>query len=219
VTEGQLRVLLADDHAPTREDIRVALEADPRFVVCAEAADAAAAVEAAVREGPDICLLDIQMPGGGLAATWEIAARLPNAKIVMLTASEQESDLLAALRAGAASYLVKTIDPRRLPHALHDVYEGRAAIPRHLVAGMVRQFRTSEPRRRVLRGGELTERLTSREWEVLGVLSQGLSTAQIANRLVLSRSAVRAHVSAVVKKLGVADREAAVALFRSRSET
>lgn len=219
MTEKQIRVLLADDHVPTREDIRVALEADPRFVVCAEAGDAAAAVEAAVHEDPDICLLDIQMPGGGLAATWEIAARLPETKIVMLTASDQESDLLAALRAGAASYLVKTIDPRRLPHALHDVYEGRAAIPRDLVAGMVRQFRTSEPRRRTLRGGELAQHLTSREWEVLRLLSQGFSTAQIAHRLVLSRSAVRAHVSAVVKKLGVTNRDAAVELFRSRSET
>ena len=219
MTEKQIRVLIADDHVPTREDIRLALEADPRFLVCAEAADAATAVEAAVREQPDVCVLDIQMPGGGVAATWEISARLPETRIVMLTASEEESDLLAALRAGAASYLVKTIDPRRLPHALHDVVQGRAAIPRDLVATMVEHFRGPESRRRALRGNELTERLTSREWEVLGLLSQGLSTAQIARRLTLSQSAVRAHIAAVVKKLGVADRNAAVALFRARSET
>ena len=204
---------------PTREDLRIALEADPRFLVCAEAADAAAAVEAAVREQPDLCLLDIRMPGGGVAATWEISARLPETKIVMLTASEEELDLLAALRAGAASYLVKTIDPRRLPHALHDVVHGRAAIPRDLVAAMVEHFRSPESRRRALRGNEFTERLTSREWEVLGLLSQGLSTAQIARRLTLSTSAVRAHIAAVVRKLGVGDRDAAVALFRARSET
>jgi two-component system NarL family response regulator len=203
---------------PTREDIRVALEADPRFHVCAEASDAAGAVEAAGRDRPDICLLDIRMPGGGVAATWEISARLPETKIVMLTASEEESDLLAALRAGAASYLVKTIDPRRLPHALHDVCEGRAAIPRDLVAVMVQHFRSSESRRRALRGSELAERLTSREWEVLGLLAQDLSTAQIARRLVLSKSAVRAHIAAVVRKLEVRDRHAAVGLFRERSE-
>jgi two-component system NarL family response regulator len=214
-----IRVLVADDHVPTREDIRVALEADPRFHVCAEASDAAGAVEAAVRDRPDICLLDIRMPGGGVAATWEISARLPETKIVMLTASEEESDLLAALRAGAASYLVKTIDPRRLPHALHDVCEGRAAIPRDLVTVMVRHVRSPESRRRALRGSELAERLTSREWEVLGLLAQDLSTAQIARRLVLSKSAVRAHIAAVVRKLGVVDRRAAVALFRERSET
>ena len=196
----------------------MALEADPRFHVCAEASDAAGAVEAAVRDRPDICLLDIRMPGGGVAATWEISARLPETKIVMLTASEEESDLLAALRAGADSYLVKTIDPRRLSHALHDVCEGRAAIPRDLVAVMVQHFRSSESRRRALRGSELAERLTSREWEVLGLLAQDLSTAQIARRLVLSKSAVRAHIAAVVRKLGVVDRHAAVALFRERSE-
>ena len=204
---------------PTREDIRIALEADPRFHVCAEVSDAAGAIEAAVRDHPDICLLDIRMPGGGVAATWEISARLPETKIVMLTASEEESDLLAALRAGAASYLVKTIDPRRLPHALHDVVQGRAAIPRDLVAAMVGHFRGPESRRRELRGGELAERLTSREWEVLGLLSQGLSTEQIARRLVLSKSAVRAHIAGAVRKLGVSDRDAAVALFRARSET
>jgi two-component system NarL family response regulator len=204
---------------PTREDIRIALEADPRFHVCAEASDAAGAVEAAIRDRPDLCLLDITMPGGGVAATWEISARLPETKIVMLTASEEESDLLAALRAGAASYLVKTIDPGRLPHALHDVCEGRAAIPRDLVTVMARHFRSPESRRRALRGSELAERLTSREWEVLGLLAQDLSTAQIARRLVLSKSAVRAHIAAVVRKLGVVDRRAAAALFRERSET
>jgi two-component system NarL family response regulator len=172
-----------------------------------------------MRDRPDLCLLDITMPGGGVAATWEISARLPETKIVMLTASEEESDLLAALRAGAASYLVKTIDPGRLPHALHDVCEGRAAIPRDLVTVMVRHFRGPESRRRALRGSELAERLTSREWEVLGLLAQDLSTAQIARRLVLSKSAVRAHIAAVVRKLGVVDRRAAAALFRERSET
>lgn len=210
---------MADDHVPTREDIRTTLDADPRFRVCAEASDAAGAVEAAIRDRPDVCLLDISMPGGGVAATWEISARLPETKIVMLTASEEESDLLAALRAGAASYLVKTIDPGRLPHALHDVCEGRAAIPRDLVTVLVRHFRSPESRRRTLRGSALAERLTSREWEVLGLLAQDLSTAQIAGRLVLSKSAVRAHIAAVVRKLGVVDRQAAVALFRERSET
>ncbi|MGH3132679.1 MAG: response regulator [Gaiellaceae bacterium] len=212
-------MLVADDHPPTREDIRDALEADPRFQVCAEVGDAPGAVEAAVRDRPDVCLLDIRMPGGGVAATWEIAARLPETKIVMLTASEEESDLLAALRAGAASYLVKTMDPRRLPHALNDVCEGRAAIPRDLVATMVEHFRGTEPRWRALRGSNLTERLTSREWEVLGLLGQDYSTAQIARRLVLSQSAVRAHIAAVVRKLGVADRDAAIALIRARSDT
>jgi DNA-binding NarL/FixJ family response regulator len=93
---ARIRVLLADDHAPTREDIRFALEQDERFEICAEAPDAAAAVEASVREKPGVCLLDIRMPGWGVAAAWEIHARLPETKIVMLTVSRDHGDLFAA---------------------------------------------------------------------------------------------------------------------------
>ena len=86
-----VRVLLADDHVPTRDDIRRALEADERFVVCAEAGDAPVAIEAAVRESPDLCVLDVRMPGGGVAAAWEISTRLPATRIVMLTVSSDDA--------------------------------------------------------------------------------------------------------------------------------
>jgi len=120
-----LRVLIADDHPPTRDDVRRAIEGDQRLDVCASAADAAEAVQAAVRERPDICLLDIRMPGSGLAAAWEIKARLPKAKIVMLTVSDEDNDLFAALRAGADGYLLKTMNLRRLPDALAGVAQAR----------------------------------------------------------------------------------------------
>ena len=109
-------------------------KANERFDVCASAADAAEAVQGAVRERPDICLLDIRMPGSGLAAAWEIAARLPRAKIVMLTVSDEDDDLFAALRAGADGYLLKTMNLQRLPDALAGVCSGEAAMPRALVA-------------------------------------------------------------------------------------
>ena len=89
------RVLIADDHAPTRGDLREVLEEDGRFEVCAEAADAPGAVDAAVRERPDLCILDIRMPGRGVAAAWEITARLPETKVVMLTVSAEDTDLFA----------------------------------------------------------------------------------------------------------------------------
>ena len=101
--DGKIRVVIADDHAPTREDIRLALEEDGRFVVCAEAGDAAAAIATAVRERPDVCLLDINMAGGGIAAAWEITSRLPTTKVVMLTISTEDRDLFGALRAGPAT--------------------------------------------------------------------------------------------------------------------
>lgn len=215
----ELRVLIADDHAPTRDDVRRALS-DGGLVVCAEAADAAHAVQQALETKPDICLLDVQMPGGGIAAAWEISARLPTSKVVMLTVSEEDGDLFRALRAGAVSYLVKDIDLGTLPRALRDVAEGKAAIPPELVTRMVMQFHSNDPRfRRTEVGTELGPRLTSREWDVLAGLAEGLSTRDIGRRLQLKPSGVRAHISAVVQKLGVKNRHEAVAFFHEASNS
>jgi DNA-binding NarL/FixJ family response regulator len=215
-----LRVLVADDHAPTRDDVRRALDADGRFNICSEVADAAEAVQAAVRKQPDICLLDIRMPGSGLAAAWEIAARLPRAKIVMLTVSDEDTDLFTALRAGADGYLLKTMNMRRLPDALHGVFTGEAAMPRELVARVLERFHGREPRWRPLVTADVFEgRLTSREWEVLALLARRYTTAEIAESLVLSASAVRAHITAIVRKLQVEDRAAAAELFREQSSS
>jgi DNA-binding NarL/FixJ family response regulator len=203
-----IRVLIADDHAPTRADMREAVERDERFVVCAEASDGSSAVEAALRERPDLCLLDIRMPGSsGIAATREITTRLPNTKVVMITVSLDDDDLLNALRAGAVGYLLKDIDPDRLPYALNDALEGGAAIPRRLVARLVSEFRDHGPRRRPV-VSEPGYNLTSREWEVLSLLREGLSTAEIASKLFVSRATVRSHVAAVLKKLHLPDRDA-----------
>jgi DNA-binding NarL/FixJ family response regulator len=210
----QLRVLLADDHAPTREDLRWALT-QGGLSVCAEASDAAHAVQLALETSPDICLLDVRMPGGGVAAAWEITARLPTTKVVMLSVSDEDTDLFSALRAGAVGYLVKDLDLRRLPRALRDVADGKAAIPRALVTRMVKQFHTNEPRFRTTAvSTDVGPRLTSREWDVLAALSEGLSTREISRRLQIKPSGVRAHISALVHKLGAADRDEAVALFR-----
>ena len=210
-----LRVLLADDHAPTRRDVRRILEGDDRFAVVGEAPDAAAAVSLALRRRPDLVLLDISMPGDGLSALWEINARLPRTQVVMLTVSEEDEHLFAALRSGASGYLLKDIDPRRLPEALHDVHLGRPAIPRRLVRRVVDEFRDAAPRRRsVASFEELRSRLTSREWQVLDLLARDCSTAEIAERLVLTPSAVRAHIAAIVRKLGARNRVEAVARFR-----
>jgi DNA-binding NarL/FixJ family response regulator len=174
----QLSVLVADDHAPTRRDVRAALEDHPEIRVCAEASDAAAAIEAAVRLLPDICLLDIRMPGGGIAAAWEITARLPETRVVMFTVSREDDDLFDALRAGAVGYLLKDTDPARLPLAMLDVVRGDAAIPRSLVARLANEFRDWGPRRRALLGHDLDGHLTSREWEVLELLRRDPQEAQ-----------------------------------------
>lgn len=209
-----IRVLIADDHEPTREDVQFALEQDDGFTVCASLPDAPEAIEAATRERPDVALLDIQMPGGGVAAAWEIHARLPQTKIVMLTVSREHRDLFGALRAGASGYLLKDMDPRSLPRALHSVLQGEVALPRELVGLVVDEFRDRTARRRstLVEGPE--RQLTSREWQVLDLLRKELTTAQIAQRLVLSPVTVRTHVNSILKKLEARDREELIRRFR-----
>ncbi|HXG77024.1 MAG TPA: response regulator transcription factor [Gaiellaceae bacterium] len=208
MTGTPVRVLVADDHPPTRADVRAILEEDGRFQVVAEAADAAGAVEQAVAARPDVCLLDVRMPGSGVAAAWEISARLPQARVVMLTVSREDGHLFAALRAGAAGYLLKDMDPARLPHALLDVLEGKAALPRELTARLVEEFRDRSPRRRKALAEGAFAALTSREWQVLDLLRQGLSTSEIARRLTVSPVTVRTHVNSILRKVRAPSRDA-----------
>jgi DNA-binding NarL/FixJ family response regulator len=207
-----MRVLIADDHPPTRAGVRLALERGG-FVVCAQAADAPTAIEGARRERPDVCLLDINMPGGGIRAAETIARELPETAVVMLTVSRTDSDLFDALRAGASGYLLKDIDATRLPLALYGVLEGEAALPRRLVALVIEEFRERRRRRRIPLAGRRSAELTDREWEVLELMRDGLSTDEIAARLFISPVTVRTHVSAILRKLHVQTRAAAVALL------
>jgi DNA-binding NarL/FixJ family response regulator len=209
------RVLIANDRAWRRALISRAVASDPRFAVCAEAGDAPGAVVAAERERPGVCLLQVGMPGGGIFAAWEISARLPQTKIVMFTRSRDPAHLLGALRAGATGYLLSDMNLARLPAALHDVVMGKTAIPRDLVSYVLDEFRDRNAHRRGLLISEDVQRLTSREWQVLDLLRLGLSTKQIARRLVLSDATVRSHVASIMTKLGVRDRAALIALFQA----
>jgi DNA-binding NarL/FixJ family response regulator len=209
---GPLRVVVADDHPPTREGVKLAL-ARGGFAVCAEAADAESAIEAAKRERPDVTLLDINMPGNGIHAAEVISQEVPETAVVMLTVSRTDTDLFDALRAGASGYLLKDIDPQRLPQALYGVLEGEAALPRHLVALLIEEFRERRGRRRIPLLGRKSVELTDREWEVLELMRGGLATDEIAARLFISPVTVRTHVSAILRKLHVPSRAAAVELL------
>lgn len=214
-----IRVLLADDHPPTRAGVKSALESDGEFEVVAETGDAAAAIEVAQREKPDVCLLDIHMPGSGIYAAGEIARTLPDTAVVMLTISRNDDDLFDALRAGAAGYLLKDMDPARIPHALHGVLQGEAALPRALTARVIEEFRHRGRRRRLPLKGERGVELTSREFEVLELMRDGLTTAEIAERLFVTRVTVRRHVSSVLRKLRVESRQEAIERLNGRSQT
>jgi DNA-binding NarL/FixJ family response regulator len=203
-----MRVLIADDHAPTRAGVRMALE-HGGFVVCAEAASAAEAVRSALSERPDVCLIDLGMPGNGFRAVSGITAKLPNTPVLVLTVSRSAEDLFDALRAGAAGYLLKDMDPADLVDAVRAALAGEAALPGFLTARLIDEFRQRG------RGSSLTldhnrrVELTPREWDVLELFGDGLSTAEIARRLNLSQVTVRRHMSALLHKLEVTSREEA----------
>ncbi len=201
-----VRVLVADRSPAMRLGVRLALESDG-CLVCAEAGDASAAVEAAVRVRPHLCLLDADLPGGGIAAVAEISSMLPGTRVVVFADSGGEAELFSALRAGACGYLFKYIDAR-LPVTLRRVLEGEPALPRALVAGLIAELRDGEGERRLA----IRYKLTRREFEVLELLSEKLTTAEIAQRLFVAKVTVRTHIAAILKKLGVQDRESAIRL-------
>jgi len=163
VVARPIRVLIADDHAATRAGVRESVTDDGGFEVCAEASTAQEAIDLALSEKPDLCLLDVHMPGEGIRAATAITETLPDCAVVMLTVSRNDSDLFHSLRAGAAGYLLKDTDPGRLPDALRGVLAGEAAVPRALVARLIHEFRDRGTRRLSTVGGRGIE-LTSREW-------------------------------------------------------
>ncbi len=211
-TPNGLRVVVADDHAPTRDLVRAALEGGG-CEVCAEATSAEEAVERALECEPDVALLDIHMPGNGVTAARAITAQLPQTAVVMLTSSQEDEDLFDALRAGASGYLLKGTNPSELPSLLHRVLAGEAAMPPTLVARVLEEFRA--PRKHALpRRSAAGDKLSPREREVMELLSEGLSTDEVAQQLFVSATTVRVHVSTVLRKLRVKDRASAFRLLR-----
>jgi DNA-binding NarL/FixJ family response regulator len=207
-----LRIVIADDHARFRGLVRTALEEHDCTVV-AEVANAEDAVAACVEHSPDIALLDIHMPGSGIRAAHEITTRQPATTAVMLTASAEEDDLFAALRAGASGYLLKDTDPATLADSLRATLAGEAALTPRLLMRILDEFRAPS-RARFRRGSKAASRLSAREWEVMELLAGGASTEAVATELFLSPTTVRVHVSSVLKKLRVSSREEAFKLLR-----
>ena len=214
MTADTPRVLIADDHAATRLGVRMALEADG-CAVCAEAANAGEAVRAAVAEQPDICLVDLGMPGDGLRAVAGIAAALPETPVLVLTVSRSGDDLLDSLRAGASGYLLKDMDPAQLAGSVRATLEGEAPLPGFMAARLIEEFRFRGAHHSIVVKNRRVD-LTPREWEVLELLSDGLSTAAIAAQLQLSQVTVRRHLSMLEQRLQVGSREEAVRLFCAR---
>jgi DNA-binding NarL/FixJ family response regulator len=211
------RIVIADDHAPTRAQLRRALGA-AGFDVCADVRDASAAVAAVIEHDAEVALLDVRMPGSGIAAASAIARVHPSTTVVMLTVSSDDADLFAAVAAGAVGYLAKGLADTDLVAALTAVLDGEAALPPSLVRTLLAEFQSRDRATRLSRSQPSWTRLSAREREVLDLLAQGCATAEIAGRLYVSQVTVRTHISAILHKLEVPDRAAAVRFVRNDSD-
>jgi len=207
-----LRVMLVDDHALVRSAVRSALEA-PDIEVVAESASAEAAFDEALRSRPDVILLDVDMPGmTGLQFIREIQPRLPETKIVMLSASGEDRNVIEAMRRGAAGYLTKDLGPEALQRAVRGIRTGDLPMSRRMAARTLRVF--VEGGRAVAGDASPLSMLSSREIQVLSNLADGLTDREIAEALVISPRTVESHVSSILRKLGVRNRAEAARSYR-----
>ena len=207
-------VLIAAERLPTRVGLRLALEPGAR---CTEAADAQSAVDAAVRDRPDVCLLGLDPGGQNLRVVSEIASRVPSSAVILMTNQLDEEEFMAAVRAGASGYLTQNLDPERLPHVVAGALRGEPAVPRRFVSRLLDELRTRERRRTVVLADRGRVALTTREWEVVDLLLRSASTAEIATQLGVAPVTVRRHVGSVERKLGVSTRAEVVELLTAEN--
>jgi len=211
VSEGALRVAIADDQALVRAGFRMILEAQAGIEVVAEARDGEEAIAAWRRECPDVFLMDIRMPElDGLEATRRILADGGACRILILTTFDLDEYVYAALRAGASGFLLKDVSPEQLIAAVRLVAVGDALLAPSITRRLVERFARPATAPPLLHQALTT--LTPRELEVLKLIARGLSNAEIAATLYLSEATVKTHVARVLPKLGVRDRVQAVVL-------
>lgn len=202
-------ILIADADPVVRRAVRASLDAEPDLQVTDEAASAGEAVEMGAG-GPELVAIAASFPDrSGITATREILARSPETKVVVLANTDDDEGGIEALRAGAAGYLPKSIDPAALPRILRRVLQGELAISRKLESRVLTRVRGKYWRSR-LRFRPIESPLTSREWEVLELLHAGESPPEIAEELELKTETARAYVRRIYRKLGARSREDAV---------
>jgi len=210
-TASPIRVLLVDDHQVVRRGLRTFLEVQDDIEVVGEAADGAEAVEQAGALAPDVVLMDLKMPRvDGIEALRLLREQANPAKVLIVTSFTEHRTMVPALRAGAAGYVYKDVDPEALAGAIRSVHAGHVLLQPELAAALLAE---DVPAPSQGRGGSLTDR----EREVLSHLADGRSNREIARALHLSEKTVKTHVSNILMKLDVADRTQA-ALWAVRNQ-
>ena len=206
-----LRVLIADDHPLFRHGIAALLQANPGFAVLGEAANGAEAIALAEQLQPAIVLMDVRMPGvGGIEATRAILHTSPSIRVLIVTMADDDAAVFAAMRAGARGFVLKDAHKDDILRAIRAIGRGEAIFSPTIATRLIEFFAAPRP----AAPPQAFPELTDREREILGLIAQGHSNAEIAARLVLSGSTVRNYVSNIFAKLQVADR--AHAIVRAR---
>jgi NarL family two-component system response regulator LiaR len=206
---AEIRVLIADDHAVVRQGLRTFLELQDDIEVVADVADGEAALRAAREHEPDVVLMDLVMPGiGGVEAIRGLREARPEARVLVLTSFLDDEKLFPAVRAGAAGYLLKDVEPAELVRAIRTVDDGEALLHPAVAARLMEEFAAAER-------PAAEEALTAREREVLQLIARGLPNKLIARDLEIAEKTVKTHVSSILSKLGLTDRTQA-ALYAVR---
>ena len=203
-TAQPIRVLLVDDHAMVRKGLVAFLKNMPELELVGEACDGREAIEFCEQRQPDVILMDLVMPElGGVAATRTIHQRWPRVQVIALTSFQEKELVQDALQAGAIGYLLKNVSGEELAEAIRQAHGGRPTLAPEAVQALIRPPSEAE---------SMAADLTRREMEVLALLVKGMSNPEIAERLVISRSTVKVHISSILSKLGVASRAEAISL-------
>ena len=215
-----IRVLLADDDALLRAGLAVVLGTAPDLEVVAEAGDGLQAVDLCLRHRPDVVLMDVRMPGiDGIEATRRLVTASPEIKIMILTTFQHDEYVWGALRAGASGFLLKRASPERLLDAVRTIAAGEALVDPSVTRDLIHRSLSAGGGRTDTPSAEIRGRLaqlTEREQQVLRLLAQGHSNAEIAELLVIAESTAKTHVKRVLAKIGAHDRAQAV-VFAYRS--
>jgi two-component system, NarL family, nitrate/nitrite response regulator NarL len=199
-----IRLAVIDDHPLLREGVVSILSREPGFEVVCEGTSAADAVAIAERLRPDVLLLDVSIPGGGIEAARTIATSCPEVKVVMLTVAEDEETVTSALRSGARGYILKGVSGPDLIATIWRTHRGESYISPDLAARLLAQMAPADGASRPNDGGGV---LSSREKEILELVVRGISYEQIGRDLGLSQTAIKGHMSHVLQKLGTHNRE------------
>lgn len=221
MTEGSVRIVVVDDHPLFREGVARSLSEEPDFRVEGVGVSSGDAVRLATELQPDILLLDLSMPGGGLSALPDILAAAPATRVVVLTVSEADEDVLTALRGGARGYVLKGVSAANLVEIVRGVLAGESYVAPSLAARILAEMRDGEESDRDKAApANLLSGLTRREEQILRLVADGNSNKEVARRLGLQEKTIKHHMTRILQKLHVRNRtEAAVLLHEQRPRT